>query len=169
MWWWWWFVVVMGRVRWEDNAGNGVVSLEFDRKDIEMNKLLVTTLESRFRLYDLRTQHPKEGFAHLTERAHKSTVWMARHLPQNRDVFATTGGNGGINLYKYHYPSSRAAKDEDGHLKGCMGRLELLNSRVMSTQPMVAFDWSADKEGLAVAACLDQTMRVYIVTKLHKY
>jgi WD40 repeat protein len=26
-------------VRWETNVGNGVVSLEFDRKDIEMNKV----------------------------------------------------------------------------------------------------------------------------------
>ena len=43
-------------MRWETNASNGVVALEFDRKDIAMNKLLVTTLESRFRVYDLRTQ-----------------------------------------------------------------------------------------------------------------
>ena len=33
---------------------------------------------------------------------------------------------------------------------------------------MVAFDWSVDKTGLAVSACLDQTLRVYIVTKLDK-
>ena len=32
-------------VRWEANVGNGVVGLEFDRKDIEMNKLLTATLE----------------------------------------------------------------------------------------------------------------------------
>lgn len=99
-----------------------VVGLEFDRKDIEMNKLLVTSLESRFRVYDMRTQHREEGFAFLTEKvrvaaggetahphappsaaaaqAHKSTVWLGRHLPQNRDLFMTTGGNGGLNIYK---------------------------------------------------------------------
>lgn len=48
--------------------GAQVVSVEFDRKDIEMNKLLVTTLESKFRVFDMRTQHPTEGFAHLTEK-----------------------------------------------------------------------------------------------------
>lgn len=34
-----------------------------------MNKLLVTSLESRFRVYDMRTQHREEGFAFLTEKA----------------------------------------------------------------------------------------------------
>jgi len=88
------------RLRWEGNCGNGIVSLEFDRKDVEMNKLVATTLESRFRVYDARTQHPAEGFAFREEPAHKSTIWRVRHLPQNRDVFATTGGNGGLNLYR---------------------------------------------------------------------
>jgi hypothetical protein len=36
-------------------------------------------------------------------------------------------------------------------------------------QPCVSYDWSMDKEGLAVLACLDQTLRVYITTKLHLY
>jgi WD40 repeat protein len=94
------FDLRMNKLRWEDNVGNGVVGLQFDRKDIDMNKLLVTTLESKVRLYDLRTQHPTQGFAHLSQKAHKSTVWLGRHLPQNRDVFCTTGGNGGVNLYK---------------------------------------------------------------------
>jgi WD40 repeat protein len=29
-------------IRWETNVGNGVVSLEFDRRDIEMNKMAVS-------------------------------------------------------------------------------------------------------------------------------
>lgn len=91
---------VVRRLRWEANCGNGVVSVEFDRKDVEMNKLVATTLESKFRVFDLRTQHATEGFAFKEERAHKSTIWRVRHLPQNRDLFATTGGNGGLNLYK---------------------------------------------------------------------
>lgn len=41
--------------------------------------------------------------------------------------------------------------------------------QVLASQPIVSFDWSPDKEGLAVAACLDQTVRVFIVTKLHLY
>ena len=51
-----------------------------------MNKLVVSTLESRFRLYDMRTFHPVHGYSFLSQAAHESTVWAPRHLPQNRDV-----------------------------------------------------------------------------------
>jgi WD repeat-containing protein 92 len=60
-------------------------------------------------------------------------------------------------------------KDEDGKAKGVMGSLELLNARIVSSQPVVGFDWHADKEGLACAVTLDQQVRVLIVTKLEKY
>jgi len=42
--------------------------LEFDRKDIEMNKLAATCLESKVHVFDLRTQHPSKGFASVTEK-----------------------------------------------------------------------------------------------------
>ena len=32
--------------------------------------------------------------------AHKSTIWIVKHLPQNRDVFMTLGGSGSLNLWK---------------------------------------------------------------------
>lgn len=154
------------KMRWETNCKNGICALEFDRKDIEMNKLIVTTLESKFRVYDMRTEHPTDGFAHVQAKAHKSTVWGVRYLPQNRDLFMTTGGNGGLNLYKYSYPAQRQTKDSEGRAKGVAGTVEMLNSRVISTQPIVSFDWSPDKEGLAVLACLDQTLRLYNVNKV---
>ena len=96
----------------------------------------------------------------------------------------TGGGNGGFNVYKYHYPMSRSVQDAEGQLEGVMGSVELLNSKVISTQPIVSMDWryvelseihqvshviSPDREGLAVLACLDQSVRVYIVSKTHKY
>jgi len=159
-----------GRMAWEVNVGNGVTAVDFDRKDIQMNKMVVTTLESKFRLYDLRTQHKTDGFAFLSERAHKSTIWGCSHLPQNRDIFLTTGGNGGLNIYKYHYPPKRmGTHPEDGAPIGIAGGAELLNSRVVSTQPVVGLDWSAEYEGLCCAASLDQTLRIFIVTKLNKY
>ena len=71
---------------------------------------VIATLENRFRVYDMRTRHPEEGYAHLSEKAHNSTVWLGRHLPQNRDLFATTGGNGTVNVYKYKYPKQRSRK-----------------------------------------------------------
>lgn len=32
--------------------------------------------------------------------AHKSTVWLVKHLPQNREVFMTCGGEGSLCLWK---------------------------------------------------------------------
>lgn len=133
-----------------------------------MNKLVVTCLESQFRVFDMRTYHPKSGFESLTEKAHSSTVWTTKHLPQNRDVFVTGGGNGTINLYKYSYPAQRVKKDPEGVEIGVPGTVELLNSRNFSTQPISSFDWHPEKEGLCVFGSYDQTVRVGIVTKLNK-
>jgi len=33
----------------------------------------VQMLESKFRVYDMRTQHPAEGFAHLTEKVRRAS------------------------------------------------------------------------------------------------
>ena len=33
-----------------------------------MNKLVATTLESKFHVFDVRTQHPEKGFASLSEK-----------------------------------------------------------------------------------------------------
>jgi WD40 repeat protein len=94
-------------------------------------------------------------------------VWVTKHLPQNREVFMTGGGNGSVNLYKYSYPAQRVVKDPEGIEKGVMGTVELLNSRTFSTQPINSFDWHHDKEGLCVFGSFDQSVRVGIVTKLN--
>lgn len=57
-------------------------------------------------MFDMRTRHPVEGYAHTTERAHKATVWMAKHVPQNRDLFMTTGGNGACVECGWRHPPS---------------------------------------------------------------
>ncbi|GAB1601483.1 WD repeat-containing protein 92-like [Argonauta hians] len=156
-------------LRWETNINNGVCSLEFDRKDIKMNKLVATTLESKFHVYDLRTQHVSQGFASVTEKAaHKSTIWSVRHLPQNRDIFMTMGGNGSVNLWKYDYPEKRVSKDAGGKDIGVAGKVSLLQNITISTQPIVALDWNSDKAGLCVCSSFDQCIRVLIVTKLNR-
>uniref|UniRef100_H2YR18 Rae1 protein homolog n=1 Tax=Ciona savignyi TaxID=51511 RepID=H2YR18_CIOSA len=132
-------------LKWETNVKNGVCCVEFDRKDIAMNKLVVSSLEGKFKVFDVRTLNPKSGFTSLTEKAHKSTVWLARHLPQNRDVFMTTGGAGSLSLWKYD--------------------LQYLQNSTISTQPVCGFDWSPDKLGLCVTVAFDQALRVLIVTK----
>lgn len=167
------------RVRWETNVRNGVCSVEFDRKDIDMNKLVATTLESKIHVYDMRTQHPRHGFASLTEKAHDSTVWQVRHLPQQRDIFMTTGGNGSLCLWKYHYPTKRKrmvkipAEDGEGGkerevAEGVMGKVELLQNIILASQPIASLDWCKEKMGLAVCVGFDQALRLLIVTKLNR-
>jgi hypothetical protein len=156
-------------LKWETNVKNGVCGIEFDRRDIPLNKLVVSTLESKFMVYELKALHPESGYAFVSEMAHKSTIWGARHLPQNRDLFATMGGNGTLNIYKYNYPISRTIKDDNNLEKGVAGTVTLINSRNISTQPICGFDWCKEKTGLACMACLDQTCKVVVVTKLDLY
>ncbi|XP_033734571.1 WD repeat-containing protein 92-like [Pecten maximus] len=156
------------QLRWEKNVKNGVCGVEFDRKDISMNKLAAATLESKFHIFDMRTQHPTKGFASVTEKAHKSTVWGVKHLPQNRDVFMSMGGNGSLYLWKYSYPGQRVEKDSEGREGGVPGTVNLLQNITMTTQPISSLDWSPDKEGLCVCTAFDQTLRVLVVTKLNR-
>ena len=44
-----------------------ICSVQFDRKDVNMNKLLLTSLDSKFYIYDLRTFNSKAGYAHMAE------------------------------------------------------------------------------------------------------
>jgi len=156
-------------LRWDTNVKNGVCHVAFDRKDISMNKLGVSTLESQVIVYDLRTYHHEEGYAGRRDKVTKATVWGTHYLPQNRDLFATCGGDGSVHLYKYSYPDRRWIEDPDGCKKGVPGTLELVNSKTLSTQPIVSYDWHMNKQGLAVFASLDQSVRVIICTKLHLY
>ena len=156
------------KVRWETNVKNGVCCVQFDRRDIEMNKIVATTLESGVLAFDGRTQHPERGLTCLREKAHKSTVWCVRHLPQNRDIFMTCGGSGSLNLWQYTYPAKRRERDAGGDY-GVMGTLTQLQSGVVSSQPVSALAWSPDKRGLCACIAFDQTVRVLIVTKLQLY
>lgn len=49
--------------------------MEFDRKDISMNKLVATSLEGNFHVFDMRTQHPTKGFASVSEKVTMETAW----------------------------------------------------------------------------------------------
>lgn len=156
-------------LRWECNVKNGVCGLQFDRKDISINKLVATCLEGKLHVFDMRTQHPKLGFESLTQKAHKSTIWGVSHVPQNRDLFITMAGNGSLNLWKYNYPSKRVSTDTDGLKKGVVGYLTSLQNLTLSSQPISSFDWNADKLGLGVCSSFDQSLRVLIVTKLNLF
>lgn len=67
--------------------------------------MVVTGLEGRFHVYDLRTYHPVKGYSAMSKKICDSTIWGARHSPFNRDIFAILGGDGVLSLFKYNYPS----------------------------------------------------------------
>ena len=157
-------------LQWDHNLLNAVCGLQFDRREAMMNKLVAATLEGKFCVFDLRTFNANEGgYSGMTEKVHDATLWSIKHLPQNRDIFMTQGGNGGINLYKYNYPSQRQVQDLNGKPKGVPGTVTQLNQKDFSTQPVNSFDWNSDKIGLAVMSALDQTARVIITTKLNTF
>lgn len=172
-------------LRWETTCKNGICSLEFDRKDIQMNKLAVTTLEGGLYVYDLRTEHPTKGFSFCTEKnagqslgtngvisGAKATVWTVKHLPQNRDIFVTGGGTGSIRIWNYKYPDKRYKENSDGTKVGVAGSLQMISATTLSQQPIHCFDWCPEKTGsaqLAVCGSFDQTVRVLITTNLNLY
>lgn len=44
--------------------------------DIPMNKLVATTLEARYQLYDMRTQHPTDGYAALNQKVPRFSIFF---------------------------------------------------------------------------------------------
>lgn len=156
-------------LRWETNVSNGVCSLEFDRRDIKMNKLIATTIESHFYVFDIKVQHPTKGFGYIKNNVHKHTIWTVRHLPQHREIFTTTGGNGSIYLWKYMYPEDRYKIESDGDKITNPGKLQLIQNQLISTQPINNFRWCPSKLGLALCTSFDQNIRLLILTKLNLY
>lgn len=90
----------------------------------------------------MRTFNPSTGYSSLMESQQKVTLWGAKHVPQNRDLWVTLGGHGALSLYKYNYPPQRSLKDGDGKERGVMGKVELLNQRDVCQQPISSFDWN---------------------------
>ena len=153
---------------WETNVGNGICHVSFDRNDIAMNKLSVSCLEGQLIVYDMRTFHAKSGFAGVHHTCTKSTVWGCHPMPQDRDISAVAGGDGSLSLLKYSYPVQRCVKDSDGIDIGVSGTLEqICTSNNLATQPVVSFDWNADKKGLFAFSSFDQTVKVAVCSNLN--
>lgn len=156
------------KVSWETCIKSGVCSIEFDQRYIYMNKLVVTSTASQIDVFDMRTRHPTKGFARLTTtNPHGTTVWTVRHLPQDKDTFATTNGDGSLSIWKYCYPEKRASEGTDGSVQGVMGSLSLLCDTKLSSQPITGFDWNPHMPGLFALCALDQTLHIGFVAGLN--
>ena len=53
-----------------------------------MNKLVATTLESKFHVFDTRTQHPTKGFASVTEKVSIAVLQIRRGKQDNLTIFS---------------------------------------------------------------------------------
>lgn len=154
-----------GTIRFETNVANGVCDVEFDRKDISMNKFIAACLESQFVIFDARTQHNTEGFASTTQKTKISTtLWGVRHLPQDRELFTALLGDGSVELYRYEYPSKRVSTHADGSPRGLGGKAKHMGSAQLSTQPVNSWDWHAERRGLGVCTSFDQVVHVVIAS-----
>ncbi|SOV81396.1 G-beta repeat protein, putative [Plasmodium sp. gorilla clade G3] len=158
------------RLEHEVNVNNGVCAVNYDRKDTKKNKLICSTLEGNIYIFNLDVYNEVSGYSYSKDKIISGTCWGTPFLPQNRDIFATLGGDGNLGVYKYVYPEKNSIFDEKiGCKKGIVGELNKLNDLNVSTQPIISFDWCKDKLGLSVMASLDQTIKIYIITKLNLY
>lgn len=150
----------------ERPTGKGVCGVAFDRADVPMNRLLTAGLDARLCAYDLRSP-AVSVFAEAAACSSSSssahccpTAWFVRPLPQNRAIFACGTGAGCFGVWKCEGSGS----GEDAST----GQLVQIAEEEVSTQPIVSADWNADLASLAVAAVLDQTIKLVIVPGLAK-
>eukprot|EP00727_Mastigamoeba_balamuthi_P008895 m51a1_g4628 hypothetical protein (370) ;mRNA; r:318740-319849 len=162
-----------GAVSFRARAPTGVCGLAFDRKDIAPNKLMSAGLGAKLCCWDLRAKDSAAGFARAEQSAtlgaSGATAWCVRPLPQDRDLFAVSCGNGSLGMWRYSYPEQRVRTTPDGKEEGVPGELlRLAEGADVASQPIVSVDWNPDMLGLGTLAVLDQTVKVVAVTKLHK-
>ena len=157
---------------WETNVSRGVCGVEFDRKAIEMNKFVVTCLESHSKVFDARTFNRKRGgfsssvVTEVTENG--PTIWGVKHSPFNRELSIFLGGDGTLSMHKYTYPKQRRLQLNEKECIGNVGQTHLLVESKVSTQPINAFDWNKDKEGLALCSSFDSRIRLLFITGMNK-
>ncbi|SBS85806.1 WD repeat-containing protein 92, putative (WDR92) [Plasmodium ovale curtisi] len=164
-------------LEYEVNVNNGVCSISYDRKDTQKNKLICSTLEGNIYIFNLDVYSEETGYAYS-----KDQIISGAYISQkNRDIFAALGGDGNVKMSDSSEKMGEASKEAkrkpkndfantimcERNLRGIVGELNKLNHLNVSTQPIISFDWHRDKLGLCVFASLDQTLRVYIITKLN--
>lgn len=99
---------------------NGVCALETNNKYEPLQKLVATTTFGGLNVFDFGTgakeqsevscvsktdadELPSIQRNHVNDNSFKEivpTIWCVRHLPQNRNIFATCGGSGNLRIWR---------------------------------------------------------------------
>ena len=140
------------QVTWETNLRNGIASMQFSDRTGPLKRVTCGCLTGQLVTFDLTDKPQDKGYrSHVTKVKDSATIWVIQHCPQRRDVIATTGGSGELMIWR------KNKKDLV---------LDKITTSQFSTQPICAFDWHPDKEGLAVMGAFDQTVRIALITHL---
>ena len=157
------------KLKWKTNLKYGISSIEFDKKDIPINKMIATTFESKLHVFDLISNNPDFEFNSINDANHNSTIWGTKFLPQNKDIFISMDGNGVVNLYKYNNYDKKSNLDGNNIENEVKSTLSVLNTKEITTKPIIGFDWHKNKIGLACLISLDYSVKIELITRLNLY
>ena len=156
----------MDKLIYGQNFKSGICSIEFDKKNIPINKMVATTLDSKIYIFDLKNLEKNNNMNcnKLFDEINNTTVWGTKFMPQKRDIFVSMGGNGSLNLYKYknsdfNFDAGNNARENR--------KLTLLNSHIICNQPIIGFDWHITKFGLSCLIAFDRTVKICSINKLN--
>jgi len=125
----------------EVSLGSGVISIEFQTG--HTSKLVATVANAKLFIYQTNSLEKGKLSQGVAIDAHESTVWSVKHNPNDPTMFATTGGNGTLNLYKHNKESAQQ-----------LGTIGLVSNRL----PAITLDWFQSRPGLVAYTTLERTV-----------
>ena len=157
----------MDKLIYGENFKNGICSIEFDKKNIPLNKMVATTLDSKIYLFDLKNLEKNNNLRcnKIVDEINNTTIWGTKFMPQKRNIFISMGGDGSLNLYKYN--NSDFNFDEFDNNKKEKSKLTLLNSNIICSQPIIGFDWHNTKFGLSCLVAFDNSVKICNIDHLN--
>ena len=157
----------MDKLIYGENFKSGICSIEFDKKNIPLNKMLASTLDSKIYLFDLKNFEKNNNLRYekLSDEINYTTYWGTKFIPQKRDLFISMGGDGSLNLYKYNHSDVNVTEENNKNKNN--GKITLINSNMVCTQPIIGFDWHNIKLGLSCLVAFDRTVKICTMNKLN--
>lgn len=150
----------MDRLIYGENFKSGICSIEFDKKNIPLNKMAATTLDSKIYLFDLKNLE-KNNYLRcnkLIGEVNNTTIWGIKFLPQNRNIFISMDGNGSLNIYKYNNNDFFFNELDTNQIEN--QSLTLLSHNLICSQPIIGFDLHIAKFGLFCLVAFDRTVKI---------